>query len=337
MEDFEGGVKLTYVVTERPFVRDVLFSGNKKQDSSTLLEKIDLKLGTVYNPVEVNRAADKLKDFYETEGYFEVGITPEVEKLADGDVTVTFKIAEGRRITIEQIVDRGDAGPHPQAGPGRDGHPGAGVLHPAGDRPAAAAGRGHRPHRPALQRSRLRAGAGREVGDRRGPGEGPGHHPHRGGGGPPVQGRRGGRDRQLAPAPGGDPEAYPAQVGGRLLAEQAPGQRHRRHRPLQRDRTRLRRREPEHDAGHPQPARQRGVRGRGGPRDLRGAHQHLGQHPQRGEDPAPRDPDGGGRPLHEPEARPGQAAADQPQLLRQGRGQDRARARPRTRSSSTST
>ncbi len=114
VEDFEGGVKLTYVVTERPFVRDVLFSGNKKQDASTLLEKIDLKLGTVYNPVEVNRAADKLKDFYETEGYFEVGITPEVEKLADGDVTVTFKIAEGRRITIEQIVIEGTQGLTPK-------------------------------------------------------------------------------------------------------------------------------------------------------------------------------------------------------------------------------
>jgi outer membrane protein insertion porin family len=110
VEDFEGGVKLTYVVTERPFVRDVLFSGNKKQDATTLLEKIDLKLGSVYNPVDVNRAADKLKEFYEQEGYFEVGITPEVEKLADGDVTVTFKIAEGRRITIEQIVIEGTHG-----------------------------------------------------------------------------------------------------------------------------------------------------------------------------------------------------------------------------------
>ncbi|HSL50748.1 MAG TPA: outer membrane protein assembly factor BamA [Candidatus Deferrimicrobiaceae bacterium] len=114
VEDFEGGVKLTYVVTERPFVRDVLFSGNKKQDAATLLEKIDLKLGSVYNPVEVNRAADKLKDFYEQEGYFEVAITPEVEKLADGDVTVTFKIAEGRRITIEQIVIEGTQGLTPR-------------------------------------------------------------------------------------------------------------------------------------------------------------------------------------------------------------------------------
>jgi outer membrane protein insertion porin family len=114
VEDFEGGVKLTYVVVERPFVRDILFSGNKKQDASTLQEKIDLKLGSVYNPVEVNRTADKLKEFYEQEGYFEVGITPEVEKLPDGDVTVTFRIAEGRRITIAQIVVEGAQGLTPK-------------------------------------------------------------------------------------------------------------------------------------------------------------------------------------------------------------------------------
>jgi outer membrane protein insertion porin family len=114
VEDFEGGVKLIYVVAERPFVRDILFSGNKKQDASTLLEKIDLKLGSVYNPVEVNRAADKLKDFYEQEGYFEVGITPDVEKLPDGDVTVTFKIAEGRQISIQQILIEGAQGLTPK-------------------------------------------------------------------------------------------------------------------------------------------------------------------------------------------------------------------------------
>jgi outer membrane protein insertion porin family len=114
VEDFEGGVKLTYVVVERPFIRDILFAGNKKQDSATLQEKIELKLGSVYNPVEVNRSSDKLKEFYETEGYFEVGITPEVEKLPDGDVTITFRISEGRRISIDQIVVEGARGLTPQ-------------------------------------------------------------------------------------------------------------------------------------------------------------------------------------------------------------------------------
>jgi outer membrane protein insertion porin family len=114
VEDFEGGVKLTYMVVERPFVRDIVFAGNKKEDAATLQEKIDLKLGSVYNPVEVNRGADKLKEFYETEGYFEVGVTPEVEKLPDGDVTVTYRIAEGRRITIDQIVIEGAQGLTPK-------------------------------------------------------------------------------------------------------------------------------------------------------------------------------------------------------------------------------
>ena len=114
VEDFEGGVKLTYMVVERPFVRDIVFAGNKKEDSATLQEKIELKLGSVYNPVEVNKGADKLKEYYETEGYFEVGITPEVEKLPDGDVTVTYRIAEGRRISIDQIVIEGAQGLTPK-------------------------------------------------------------------------------------------------------------------------------------------------------------------------------------------------------------------------------
>src|SRR5712691_9335780 len=114
VEDFEGGVKLVFVVVERPFIRDVVFAGNKKLDSATLQEKIDLKLGNVYNPVDVNRAAEKLKEHYEQEGYFEVAITPDVQRLPDGDVSVTFRIAEGRKIRIERVVVEGASGLKPK-------------------------------------------------------------------------------------------------------------------------------------------------------------------------------------------------------------------------------
>ena len=110
VEDFEGGVKLTFVVTERPFVRDVDFVGNTKVSTTDLQEKIDLKLGSVYNPVDVQRALEKLKDFYEDEGYFEVQITPTIEKFADGDVRVAFSIVEGRQIKIDKIVFQGNTG-----------------------------------------------------------------------------------------------------------------------------------------------------------------------------------------------------------------------------------
>ena len=110
VEDFEGGVKITLLVVERPFIRDVQFSGNKKLDANQLQEKIDLKLGSVYNPVEVNRAGDRIKEAYEEEGYFEVAVTPDADRLPDGDVSVVFKVTEGRRITIEEIVITGNKG-----------------------------------------------------------------------------------------------------------------------------------------------------------------------------------------------------------------------------------
>src|SRR5213593_5254341 len=110
VEDFEGGVKVVFVMTERPFVRDVDFVGHKKADRETLQEKIDIKLGSVYNPVDVQRAVEKLRDYYEDEGYFEVQITPNVEKFSDGDVRVVFSIVEGRQITIDTIVFRGNKG-----------------------------------------------------------------------------------------------------------------------------------------------------------------------------------------------------------------------------------
>jgi outer membrane protein insertion porin family len=111
VEDFEGGVKVTFVVVERPFVRDVEFVGSSRIGGvSELQEKVDLKLGSVYNPVEVQRAVDKIRETYEEEGYFEAKINAEVEKFGDGDVKVVFMINEGRKITIDKIVFRGNKG-----------------------------------------------------------------------------------------------------------------------------------------------------------------------------------------------------------------------------------
>jgi outer membrane protein insertion porin family len=108
--DFEGGVRLTFVVKERPFVRDIAFVGNKVFNTTTLQEKVDVKLGSVYNPVEVQRSADALKTYYEEDGYLEARIVPEIERFGDGDVKVVFNIAEGRRITINRIVIVGNKG-----------------------------------------------------------------------------------------------------------------------------------------------------------------------------------------------------------------------------------
>lgn len=110
VDDFEGGIKLIFVVVERPFVRDITFEGNRRVATQTLREKIDLKLGSIYNPGEAQKAHDRLRDHYEQEGYFEARIMPTAEKLSDGDMKVVFHITEGRRFTIDRIVIEGAKG-----------------------------------------------------------------------------------------------------------------------------------------------------------------------------------------------------------------------------------
>jgi outer membrane protein insertion porin family len=114
VEDFEGGVRVVFVVAERPFVRDVVFAGNKKVDTAPLQERVEVKLGAVYNPVDVTRSAERIKEYYEEEGYFEVVVSPDVDKLPDGDVSVVFRIAEGRKITIDHIEIVGAQGLKPK-------------------------------------------------------------------------------------------------------------------------------------------------------------------------------------------------------------------------------
>lgn len=110
VEEFEGGIKLTFVVVERPFVRDIGFEGNRRLATRDLQALIDIQLGTIYNPVDVQRARERLKAHYEAGGHLEAEIAPETEKLQDGDVKVIFRIAEGRRFTIDRIVIQGTRG-----------------------------------------------------------------------------------------------------------------------------------------------------------------------------------------------------------------------------------
>lgn len=113
VEEFEGGVKVTFLLAERPLLGEVRFEGNSEIKTTTLEEKVEIRVGGLYNPVEVQRARDRIKEIYEEDGFFEVEVTSETQKRDEGSVAVTFKIAEGRKIRIETIVIEGAQGLKP--------------------------------------------------------------------------------------------------------------------------------------------------------------------------------------------------------------------------------
>jgi outer membrane protein insertion porin family len=87
-EEFEGGVRVIFVVVERPLLREVSFEGNAELNTEELREKAAIRVGVLYNPVEVQKAEEAIRQKYEDEGFFGVQITPRTERTPEGDLRV---------------------------------------------------------------------------------------------------------------------------------------------------------------------------------------------------------------------------------------------------------
>jgi outer membrane protein insertion porin family len=108
VEDFEGGVRLIFVVVERPLVREVSFEGNQEIKTEELREKAAIRVGVLYNPVEVQRGQEAIREKYEEEGFFGVTISPRTERTPEGDIRIVFRIDEGKKMYIDRIVIEGN-------------------------------------------------------------------------------------------------------------------------------------------------------------------------------------------------------------------------------------
>jgi outer membrane protein insertion porin family len=107
-EEFEGGIRVTFVVVERPLLREVSFEGNSELTAEELREKAAIRVGVLYNPVEVQKAEQEIREKYEDAGYFGVQITPRTERTPEGDLRVVLRIEEGPKLYIDRILFEGN-------------------------------------------------------------------------------------------------------------------------------------------------------------------------------------------------------------------------------------
>jgi outer membrane protein insertion porin family len=102
-EVFEGGLRVTFILTEKPTIREVKVRGNRQVSTEKIKEKIVLTEGGVFSPQAVASNAERVRLLYEEEGYFLARVVPKVEKVAEGDVSVAFEIEEGGKFDISSV------------------------------------------------------------------------------------------------------------------------------------------------------------------------------------------------------------------------------------------
>ena len=111
-EEFEGGVRVIFVVDERPLLREVIFEGNTELKTDELRWTADMRVSTLYDPVAVQKAEEAIRQKYEDEGFFGFTISARTERTPEGN-RVVFQIDEGRK-TIDRILIERLAGLAPQ-------------------------------------------------------------------------------------------------------------------------------------------------------------------------------------------------------------------------------
>jgi outer membrane protein insertion porin family len=108
IDAFEGGVKLVYIVKEKPTIIRIEFQGNKDLEDSKLKEKISITPGSIADTVLIQDNALKISKFYEEEGFWLTNVVPVIKKVSENEVSLTYQIDEGQRVKIKQIIIEGN-------------------------------------------------------------------------------------------------------------------------------------------------------------------------------------------------------------------------------------
>lgn len=108
MEFYEGGVRLIYIVVEKPTISSINFHGNEEYDDDKLREQILISRGSIADATLIQENALKIKAFYESKGYWLAEIVPVVHKVSETSAVVTYMIKEGNEVSIDTIKFEGN-------------------------------------------------------------------------------------------------------------------------------------------------------------------------------------------------------------------------------------
>src|SRR3972149_2010129 len=109
-EELEGGLRLIYVSTEKPSIRSILIRGVSALEDKDVRDRVDVAAGTVFEAQALGRNADKIRAFYEEEGFYTVQVTGKSEKVSDREVDLIFEVDEGGKFYVRNLSFVGNKG-----------------------------------------------------------------------------------------------------------------------------------------------------------------------------------------------------------------------------------
>ncbi|MBI2568913.1 MAG: outer membrane protein assembly factor BamA [Candidatus Schekmanbacteria bacterium] len=108
VKETAAGLLLTYVVDEKPRIRQVVLSGYEALKEDKIREVLTVKEDGIYSPAAVKESVVKIKEAYLEQGYYFVDIIPVVQPVGKKLVELDFQIDEGQKLLVGSVAFTGN-------------------------------------------------------------------------------------------------------------------------------------------------------------------------------------------------------------------------------------
>lgn len=98
-----GGAELTFEVQEKKTIVAVKFEGNEEEKTKDLEKQISVKKFTYLDKGKVQEDVDKIKQFYDSKGFYLAEVNPEFVEKDKNQIELIYKVTEYRKVMVRRI------------------------------------------------------------------------------------------------------------------------------------------------------------------------------------------------------------------------------------------
>ena len=108
-EETDRGMVIVFVVQEKPMVRAVQISGNKKIKVDNLQKVLETKPRSILDIAKVKADIRRMRKVYIDKGFYDISINHTIKAIDDNYSSVEFRIKEGEAVKIGKVTFSGNA------------------------------------------------------------------------------------------------------------------------------------------------------------------------------------------------------------------------------------
>ena len=105
IEVLQEGSALVFRVKQRPVISRIDITGVSSNDRKQIDTILGIRKGTLYNEYILKEAAQRIKLYYESKGYFDSVVEFNTQSLSESDsLQVNFLVNRGENIIIQNVI-----------------------------------------------------------------------------------------------------------------------------------------------------------------------------------------------------------------------------------------